>query len=126
MQAPKHIAVIMDGNRRFGKKTHHDPIQVRRAANTPYSHYNASYYDMMQKGHWAGGQTLVDFVQWCIEDGVEILTVYAFSTENWSRDPLEVAALMTIFAKYAESMKCESLSKNVKVRVLSTGTLLSS
>jgi undecaprenyl diphosphate synthase len=76
------------------------------------------------QGHWAGGQTLVDFVQWCIEEGVEILTVYAFSTENWSRDPLEVAALMTIFAKYADSMKVESLSRNVRVRILSTGMLL--
>ena len=90
----------MDGNRRFGKRTHADPIQ----------------------GHWAGGQTLVDFVQWCMEEGVKILTVYAFSTENWCREPAEVAALMTIFAKYAESMKCESLTRNVRVRVISTST----
>lgn len=93
---PKHIAVIMDGNRRFGRKTHSDPLQ----------------------GHWAGGQTLVDFVQWCMADGVKIVTAYAFSTENWSRDPFEVQTLMTIFAKYAETFKTEALAKNVKVNVL--------
>jgi undecaprenyl diphosphate synthase len=95
---PKHVAVIMDGNRRFGKKTHSDPL----------------------KGHWSGGQTLIDFVQWCMEDGVEELTVYAFSTENWSRGDLEVNTLMVIISKYAKSFQKEALSKNVKVNVLCT------
>jgi undecaprenyl pyrophosphate synthase len=98
---PKHIAVIMDGNRRFGKLTHADPLQ----------------------GHWAGGQTLIDFVQWCMLDGVEMATVYAFSTENWNRDPLEVTTLMTIFAKYAESFLTEALSNGVKVQIFSTGEI---
>lgn len=52
--------------------------------------------------------------------GVEIVTVYAFSTENWSRDPLEVTTLMTIFAKYAETFRVEALSRNVRVNILST------
>lgn len=95
---PRHIAVIMDGNRRYGRKKLSDPI----------------------KGHWQGGQTLIDFVQWCMHDNIEVLTVYAFSTENWSRDPEEVSTLMSIFAKYAETFKNEALQKNVKVRVLST------
>lgn len=47
---PKHIAVIMDGNRRFGQHKHGNALQ----------------------GHWAGGQTLVDFIQWCKEDGVQV------------------------------------------------------
>jgi hypothetical protein len=97
-KVPRHVAVIMDGNRRFGRMQHSDPL----------------------KGHWAGGQTLVDFVQWCMNDGIEVLTVYAFSTENWARDPVEVQTLMTIFAKYAESFKHEALSRNVRVRVIST------
>lgn len=49
-----------------------------------------------------------------------VLTVYAFSTENWSRDPLEVQTLMAIFAKYAESFRTEALGHNVKVNVLTT------
>ena len=96
--APKHLAVIMDGNRRFGKKEHSDPL----------------------KGHWSGGQTLIDFVHWCIEDGVEVLTVYAFSTENWLREELEVNTLMIIISKYAKSFQKEALAKNVKVNVLCT------
>ncbi len=64
---------------------------------------------------------MVDFCQWCMADGVEVATVYAFSTENWNREASEVTTLMTIFAKYAETFKVEALAKNVKVNVLSTG-----
>jgi undecaprenyl diphosphate synthase len=74
------------------------------------------------KGHWIGGQTLVNFVEWCMADGIEILTVYAFSTENWKRDAHEVNTLMLIISKYAESFKNEALLKNIKVKVLSTGS----
>jgi hypothetical protein len=58
-----------------------------------------------------------------MEDGVEMATVYAFSSENWNRDRSEVDTLMTIFAKYAETMKVESLKNNVRVKILSTGML---
>lgn len=95
---PRHIAVIMDGNRRFGKRKHGDAL----------------------KGHWDGGQTLLDFVQWCMNDGVEIVSVYAFSTENWSRDAVEINLLMTMFGKYAETMAEEAMKRNVKVKILST------
>jgi undecaprenyl diphosphate synthase len=57
-----------------------------------------------------------------MEAGVEVITMYTFSTENWNRDAMEVETLMTIFAKYAESFKTEALARNVRVRILSTGT----
>jgi undecaprenyl diphosphate synthase len=66
----------------------------------------------------------VDFIQWCMLDGIEVATVYAFSTENWNRDPSEINTLMSIFAKYAESLTTEASTKNVRVRILSTGRLL--
>lgn len=113
VQVPRHIAVIMDGNRRFGRQNHSDPLQVCVLSLLLY------YFTAFQ-GHWAGGQTLVDFVQWCIADGVEIATVYAFSTENWNREAVEVVTLMTIFSKYAETFKKEALVNNVKIIVLST------
>ena len=72
------------------------------------------------QGHWVGGQNLIDFTQWCMEQNVDVLTVYAFSTENWNRDPKEVAILMNIFAKYADNFRKEALNRNIKVRVLST------
>lgn len=63
----------------------------------------------------------MDFIQWCMLDGIEVATVYAFSTENWNRDPSEINTLMSIFAKYAESLTTEASTKNVRVRILSTG-----
>ena len=67
----------------------------------------------------------MDFVQWCAEDGVKELTVYAFSTENWNREPLEVRTLMGIFAQYAASFRTEAVAKNARVNVFSTGELSS-
>jgi undecaprenyl diphosphate synthase len=88
----------MAGNRRFGKKRHADAMQ----------------------GHWDGGKKLVECVEWSMLHGVQILTVFAFSTENWSRERDEVDALMTIIAKYTETVKEEALARNVKVKILST------
>ena len=98
VRCPRHVAVIMDGNRRFGTKMHADPL----------------------RGHWVGGQNLIDFTQWCMQANVEVLTVYAFSTENWNRDPKEVSILMNIFAKYAVNFRREALNRNIKVRVISS------
>lgn len=94
----KHVAIIMDGNRRYGQAAHGDPL----------------------KGHWDGGQTLVDCVSWCRELGVEVLTVYAFSTENWRRPPEEVDLLMQIFCKYAARCEEEAMAHDVRIKVLAT------
>jgi hypothetical protein len=59
-----------------------------------------------------------------MEDGIEILTVYAFSTENWSREQHEVTTLMLIISKYADSFKQEAKTRNVRVKVLATGAAL--
>lgn len=95
---PKHIAVIMDGNRRYGKEELNDPLQ----------------------GHWTGLQTFLDFTQWCLSYNMTTLTAYAFSTENWSRDEKEVEILMSLFIKYAESFKEEALKKGIRVKIFST------
>jgi len=96
--AARHLAIIMDGNRRYGRARYKDAL----------------------KGHWDGGQTLVDTVQWCMEEGLESLTVYAFSTENWKREAREVDVLMTIFCKYADRCKREAMEKNIRICVFST------
>jgi len=95
---PHHIAVIMDGNRRYGR----------------------AKYSSMTRGHWDGSKTLVDFCKWCMAEGVQVLTVYAFSTENWGRSEGEVNALMRIFRKYSEEIRVEALNRGIKVVVLST------
>ncbi|KAG7344242.1 undecaprenyl diphosphate synthase [Nitzschia inconspicua] len=97
-QVPKHVAVIMDGNRRFGK----------------------SKYGSASRGHWEGSSKLVEFAKWCLAEKVEVLTVFAFSSENWNREPAEVASLMQIFAKYCDELRIEAIKKDIKVVVLST------
>ena len=97
-QVPKHIAVIMDGNRRYGK----------------------SKYGSAAKGHWDGSSKLVEFAKWCLAEHISVLTVFAFSSENWNRDPTEIAALMQIFAKYCDELRIEAVQRNIKITVLST------
>jgi len=97
---PKHIAVIMDGNRRYGRKR----------------------YGSATRGHWDGSKTLADFAKWCMAEGVQVLTVYAFSTENWDRDPDEIAALMAIFVRYCDELRQEALTRSIRLRVLSSET----
>ena len=95
---PRHIAFIMDGNRRYGRKIYGNKVA----------------------GHWDGSRKVLDVAKWCIAEKVPHATVYAFSTENWKRDPAEVASLMEIFAKYCEELRAESLQRNIRVRILST------
>ena len=95
---PRHIAIIMDGNRRYGKEN----------------------YGVATKGHADGGETLSSCITWCKELGVEALTVYAFSTENWNRNQHEIDYLMAIFEKYSNKILEESVKNNVKVSVLAS------
>lgn len=97
-RVPRHVAVIMDGNRRYGK----------------------AKYGSVSKGHWDGSSKLVEFAKWCIAEHISVLTVYAFSTENWTRDPSEVASLMAIFAKYSDELRVEAVKRNIRIHVLST------
>jgi undecaprenyl diphosphate synthase len=75
---PKHVAIIMDGNRRWAKQKGLAPIM----------------------GHWEGAEALVEVVQAAHLLGVKTITVYSFSTENWDRANEEVAALMDLFEIY--------------------------
>ena len=75
---PRHIAIIMDGNGRWAKKK-----GLPRTA-----------------GHGVGAETFRKIATYCKNIGVEYLTVYAFSTENWKRSEEEVSAIMGLFDKY--------------------------
>lgn len=74
---PTHIAIIMDGNGRWARKR-----GLPRVA-----------------GHRAGAENLRRIINACVEFGVKILTIYAFSTENWGRPESEIRGLMKIFAR---------------------------
>lgn len=86
---PRHIAIIMDGNGRWAKKRG----QVRTM------------------GHKAGVETLKKIVEECSNLGIEYLTAYAFSTENWKREAGEVSAIMTLIELYLKS-EIEKMIKN--------------
>lgn len=99
IKIPRHIAVVMDGNRRYAKKN--------------------GLTNSIQ-GHWLGGERLVDFIQWCMEENVEILTMFAFSSENWNRSKDEIDALMNLFMNYIDKLKKESLKNNIKIKFFVT------
>ena len=90
----------MDGNRRYGR----------------------SKYGSITRGHWDGSKTLVDFSKWCLAEGIKVVTVYAFSTENWNRGASEVSALMNIFCKYCDELRVEAVENGIRLQVLSTET----
>ncbi|ETK78051.1 di-trans,poly-cis-decaprenylcistransferase [Phytophthora nicotianae CJ01A1] len=96
LKIPRHIAVIMDGNRRYGK----------------------TKYGAGVRGHTDGSKTLVNFTDWCIDAGIQALTVFAFSTENWNREQSEVDALMNLFNQFMHEIVPEALKRDVRVRVL--------
>ena len=100
---PKHIAIIMDGNRRWAK-----------AQGKP-----AGF------GHKAGAKTLENIVRYANKIGLEHITVYAFSTENWKRAEDEVNALMMLLQNYLDDYSKRADSENIKVKILGDITVLS-
>lgn len=93
---PQHIAIIMDGNGRWAKK---------RAMPRSY-------------GHKAGAKTFRKITRYCNQIGIKYLTVYAFSTENWSRPRQEVDALMDLFREYLKEALADFKDENIKTRFI--------
>ena len=96
MNIPKHVAIIMDGNRRWAKK---------RGLPTGI-------------GHSEGANTLEKIADSCVDLGIEYLTVYAFSTENWKRSEDEVDYLMKLLAKHIKEFDKRIKNKNVRIRMV--------
>ena len=93
---PRHVAIIMDGNGRWAKQ-HKLKVAL---------------------GHRAGTETLREIIRHSSDLGIEALTLYAFSTENWSRSETEVAALMQLILDFFQSEIDELNEKNVRVTIL--------
>lgn len=94
---PRHIAIIMDGNGRWARKRRQPRLF----------------------GHKAGAESVRNIVETCREIGIEFLTLYAFSSENWRRPAQEVSGLMTILKNYLES-ELPRMQKN-DIRLMSIG-----
>ena len=102
MNVPKHVAIILDGNGRWAKKR----LQPR------------------VMGHKAGMDALQKVTIEASQLGVKVLTVYAFSTENWKRTEEEVGALMFLLKWYLNDLLNSSDLDNVKINVLGDITRL--
>lgn len=93
---PAHIAIIMDGNGRWAKARHRPRVF----------------------GHRAGVQTVRRVVEDASEMGVKCLTLYSFSTENWSRPKAEIAALFSLLREYVEQDLKTLNERGVRIRIL--------
>ena len=93
---PRHIAIIMDGNNRWAKREGKQGIA----------------------GHRAGVERIRDVLGACRQQGVEVLTLFAFSSENWRRPPKEVEALMGLFYTYLKKEAHKLKEENVRLRVI--------
>jgi undecaprenyl diphosphate synthase len=102
-RVPQHIAMIMDGNGRWAQQQGKPRLA----------------------GHEAGSQTVRRVMGYCRQAGVRYLTLYAFSTENWSRPPEEVAGLMNLLKHFISKYEAELIEKEVRLRVIGNRTDLS-
>jgi undecaprenyl diphosphate synthase len=93
---PDHIAVIMDGNGRWAAQRHLPRV----------------------KGHHAGVESVRDTVETCARLGIQVLTLYAFSVENWKRPPLEVRTLMALLKRYLRLELKTLIRNNIRFRVI--------
>ena len=94
--APRHVAIIMDGNGRWARRRH-----LPRPL-----------------GHRAGMKAVRETVEGAIEAGVEMVTLFAFSEENWQRPPSEISALMGLLEEYIAAETMELKDQGVRVRIL--------
>ena len=100
---PRHVGIIMDGNGRWAQKR-----------GLP-----------RYKGHIEGAKTFRKIGEFAGDLGIECLTFYAFSTENWKRPPEEVAAIMDLFREYLRELderKAENEEKGIKVNFIGDRT----
>jgi len=92
-QIPRHIAIIMDGNGRWAQRK-----ALPRA-----------------EGHRQGGKTVERIAQCCVDLGIESLTLYSFSIENWRRPKSEVDALMHLYVQYLVGIRPTLMTNDVKL-----------
>lgn len=95
-KGPRHVAVIMDGNGRWAQQRGKPRLF----------------------GHHAGAKRVREIVEACPDIGVEYLTIFAFSTENWKRTQNEISGLMSLFRRYIQREARDLLARGVRVRFI--------
>jgi len=100
MNTINHVGIIMDGNRRWAK------------ANGLNSY----------QGHDKGADVFVNACEWCIQNKIRYLTVYAFSTENWKRSQDEISHIFGLLERFFTSKTSLCLEKSIRIRVIGERT----
>jgi undecaprenyl diphosphate synthase len=93
---PRHVAIIMDGNGRWARRRLLPRLE----------------------GHRQGAKSVRRAVEFCRTNGVECLTLYAFSTENWQRPETEVSGLMKLLSQFLESEVEEIHANDIRIRII--------
>ena len=93
---PQHIAIIMDGNGRWAKQRHQPRLM----------------------GHRAGVKAVEDIVKHCVEREISVLSLFAFSSENWRRPSKEVSLLMELFALALKQQAKRLHKNNIRLRII--------
>ncbi|HEY7981060.1 MAG TPA: polyprenyl diphosphate synthase [Candidatus Eremiobacteraceae bacterium] len=93
---PRHVAVIMDGNRRWARERRLPAVE----------------------GHRRGVTALRELVRTCSELGVPMVTVFAFSTDNWKRDAFEISLLLDLLVHFAAAEEAELKERGVRVQAI--------
>ncbi|HNS33617.1 MAG TPA: polyprenyl diphosphate synthase, partial [bacterium] len=99
----KHLGIIMDGNRRWAKKRGLPPMA----------------------GHQKGYDKMKQVGDWCLARGIDFLTVYAFSTENWQRSKKEVDYLMKLLERGLTKELPQFMKKNIRLKIIGSRDKLS-
>jgi len=93
---PKHIAIVMDGNGRWAKKRGESRIE----------------------GHRKAKKSVRETIEFCVENKIDYLSLFAFSTENWNRPRLEVKALMNLLHVVIKDELLNLIQQNIKLKVI--------
>lgn len=93
---PEHVAIAMDGNRRWASKR-----------------FMPSMF-----GHWRGAEVITKIVKAASAMGIQVLTLYAFSTENWNRSKSEVAELMKVFSHYLQKNSKFMIEEGIRLNCI--------
>lgn len=96
---PRHVAIIMDGNRRWGR------AQMSKIMDPLL-------------GHWEGARTLFQIVRAAVILGIEQLTLFGFSTENWARPPGEIKTLMAVIEKALNLYQGQMIERGVRLSII--------
>ena len=96
MSSPKHVAIIMDGNGRWG-------IKKKKSRNY---------------GHLKGVEAVENIISAAISKNIKYLTLYTFSTENWKRPKNEIVYLIKLLDKYIQNELKKFIEKNIKLKIL--------